>query len=93
MKKIFLGTLIFILGCGLAFATPDYKAHKAFIKENNAKIKAMEKECHSLKNLKERRKKCNELMQFRVEAECRFGINPDACKAIDEIKKMEKKTK
>jgi len=93
MKKVFLGTLFFILGCGLANAAPNFKGYKDFIKENKDKIKAMEKECDNYKNPKERGKKCTELMRFRVEAECRFGINPDACNAIEEIKKIEKKTK
>ena len=91
MKKTFLGALIFILSSGLAWSAPDLKGYQAFIKNNNAKIKIMEKECRDYKKTKEHRQKCNDLMRFRVEAECRFGINPDACKAIDEIKKMEKK--
>jgi len=93
MKKMFLGTLIFILGSGLAWSAPDFKGHKAFILANKDKIKAMESECHTAKDSKERHKKCYELMQFRVDAECRYGINPDACKALDEINKVEKKKK
>jgi len=93
MKKVFLGTLFFILSSGQVFATPDFKGHRDFIKANSEKIKAMEKTCRNSKNPKEHREKCNDLMQFRVEAECRYGINPDACKAIDEIKKMENKKK
>lgn len=91
MKKWFLGTLIFALGCGTAWSAPDFKGYKAFVKENNEKIKTMEKECRDYRKAKDHRKKCNELMRFRVEAECRYGISPDACKAIDEIKKMEDK--
>jgi len=93
MKKLFLGTLVLLSVCGQAYAAPDFKGYKAFLKENSEKIRTMEKECRDSKKSKERHQKCNDLMQFRVESECRFGINPDACKAIDEIKKMEKSKK
>ena len=93
MKKLFLGTLVFILSYGLAWAAPDYKGYKAFTKTNKEKIRTMEKECRNSKSPKEHLKKCNELMKFQVEAECRFGISPDACKALDEIQKVEKKNK
>ncbi len=91
MKKLFLSALVFTLGSGLAFAAPDYKGHQAFIKANKEKIRTMEKECRNSKSPKEHLKKCNELMKFKVEAECRYGISPDACKALDEIQKVEKK--
>jgi len=93
MKKIFLGTLFFVLGCGVVWSAPNFKGYQDFVNANKDKVKAMEKECHSAKDAKERHKKCSELMQFKVEAECRYGISPDACKALDEIKKIEKKKK
>ena len=91
MKKLFLGTLFLILGCGQVFAAPNFKGYQDFIKENKEKIKTMENDCNSYKDPKERHKKCTELMRFKVEAECRFGINPNACSAIEAIKKVETK--
>jgi hypothetical protein len=87
MKKTFFVVLAFIFCSGLAWAVPDYKGYNKFMKDNSAKIKELEKACTDAKGTKLARKKCNDVMQYRVDAECRYGINPNACAALDAIKK------
>jgi hypothetical protein len=91
MKKAFFVILAFIFCSSLAWAVPDRKGYNKFLKENNAKIREMERACNEAKGTKLAHKKCNDLMEYRVEAECRYGINPNACAAIDAIKKTENK--
>ena len=91
MKKAFFAILAFIFCSSLAWAIPDYKGYNKFLKENNTKIRELEKACNEAKGGKTARKKCNDLMQYRVEAECKYGVNPNACAALDAIKQAEKK--
>ena len=89
MKKVLFGVLAFMICSSAAWAVRDYKGYRIFLKENKAKIKSMEKECDKAKGTNNARKACDDVMQFRLEAECRYGINPNACKAMDELKKVE----
>jgi hypothetical protein len=91
MKKMIFGIIALALYSSPLWSVPDYKGYNKFLKENNTKIRAMEKTCNDAKGTKSSKTKCNDLMQFRVESECRYGINPNACSALDEIKKMKNK--
>jgi len=91
MKKVFLGVLAFVICSSSAWAVRDYKGYRIYVKAHTKEIKEMEKACNDARGTKAARRKCDDVMQFRLEGECRYGINPNACKALDELKKMEVK--
>ena len=91
MKKVFFVIVAFIFCSNFVWAAPDYKGYNKFLKDNNKKIRELETSCNKARAGKNERKKCNELMKYRVEAECKYGVNPSACAALDALKQTENK--
>ena len=88
MKRVIFTITAFIICSSLAWAVPDYKGYRQFLKENDQKIKTMEKSCRDSKGTPNNKKICDDVLEFRFTSECKYGVNPNACKAMEEINKL-----
>ena len=81
MKTILgLSFVAFFFLVSVAWAAANYTGYTNWTTENAKKIERLTKECGSGKIYN--RKKCIELAKFTFRAQCKYGINPEACKEL-----------
>ena len=92
MKRTLLSMIAFIGFTCVAMAAADYQGYSKFLKENENKLKEMDTVCKINNGVVVDASKCNELSKTQLKAQCKYGVNPNACKALDEVKKAISKT-
>jgi len=87
MKQIIFIVFMFLGFTGVAMAAADYQGYNKFLQDNKDKLKDMDMYCKASNGVVINAAKCNELAQMQLQAQCKYGVNPNACKALDEVKK------
>ena len=77
-------TLFFLLG-SVAWATPDYMGYGNWVQKNQQNIEKLTKKCGAGKTYN--KNACYSLARLTFKAQCKFNVNPEACKELKNLKK------
>ncbi|MFH1223587.1 MAG: hypothetical protein V1647_04520 [Pseudomonadota bacterium] len=91
MKRI-ITAVMFLGSIGLVMAAADYQGYSKFLKDNESELKKMDTACKATDGVLANANECNRLAKKQLKAQCDFGVNPNACKAIKTVEEAKKHT-